>query len=118
MNAKKLITAAAIFAATGSAFAAEWVDFSDFKSTRTRAEVMAELQADQGRTAANTEYVEPAAGFASTRTRAQVMAELRQSQADGSYAVLHQEYQGQFPGLDNGDNRVRLAGDAGAARSN
>lgn len=62
MNAKKLIAAAAVFAATGSAFAGEWVDFSDFKSTRTRAEVVAELEQaqaqGQGQLAANSEFVE------------------------------------------------------------
>jgi Domain of unknown function (DUF4148) len=45
MNAKKLIASVALFAATGATFAAEisqYVDFSDFQSTKTRAEVRAE----------------------------------------------------------------------------
>lgn len=60
MNAKKLIAAVAVFAATSSAFASEWVDFSDFKSTRTRAEVIAEMnQANaNGQLAGNSEFVE------------------------------------------------------------
>jgi hypothetical protein len=60
MNAKKMIAAVAVFAATSSAFASEWVDFSDFKSTKTRAEVMAELkQANaDGQLAGNSEFVE------------------------------------------------------------
>jgi len=60
MNAKKLIAAVAVFAATGSAFASEWVDFSDFRSTKTRAEVVAELKQaqGQGQLAGNSEFVE------------------------------------------------------------
>lgn len=60
MNTKKLIAAVAVFAATSSAFASEWVDFSDFKSTKTRAEVIAELkQANaNGQLAGNGEFVE------------------------------------------------------------
>lgn len=42
-----------------------------------------------------TEGVYPA--VESTKTRAQVIAELEQSKADGSYALMHQEYQGQDP---------------------
>ncbi|WP_192804895.1 DUF4148 domain-containing protein [Noviherbaspirillum aerium] len=60
MNAKQLIAAVTVFAATGSAFASEWVDFSDFKSTKTRAEVIADMkQADAlGQMAGNSEFVE------------------------------------------------------------
>lgn len=62
MNAKTLIAAVAVFAATatGSAFASEWVDFTDFKSTKTRAEVIAELQQSNtnGQIAGNSEFVE------------------------------------------------------------
>lgn len=62
MNAKKLIAAVAVFAATAtsSAFASEWVDFTDFKSTKTRAEVIAELQQSNanGQLAGNSEFVE------------------------------------------------------------
>jgi hypothetical protein len=66
MNAKKLIAAAAIFAAAGSTFAAEV-----------------------------TEGVWPA--FTPTKTRAEVVAELKAAQADGSYALAQQQYDGQFP---------------------
>jgi len=44
MNAKKLIAAVAVFAAANSALAAEWVEFPSVPSTKTRAEVMAELK--------------------------------------------------------------------------
>lgn len=44
MNAKKLIAAVAILAAANSALAAEWVEFTHVKSTRTRAEVTAEMK--------------------------------------------------------------------------
>jgi hypothetical protein len=33
----------------------------------------------------------------STKTRAQVIAELEQAKADGSYALMHQEFPGQDP---------------------
>lgn len=122
MNAKQLIAAVAVLAAANTAFAAEWVEFTDFKSTKTRAEVMAELkqaQADGSYAAARQEAVNPAANFTGTKTRAQVMAELEQSKADGTYAALHQEYEGQFPGLSNGAaTGTRLAGKAGAAEAN
>lgn len=60
MNAKQLIAAVTVFAAAGSAFASEWVDFSDFKSTKTRAEVVAEMKQANGRgqVAGNSEFVE------------------------------------------------------------
>jgi hypothetical protein len=45
-----------------------------------------------------TEGVWPA--FTSTKTRAEVVAELQQAKADGSYALAHQQYQGQVPGAD------------------
>ncbi|HEY8608455.1 MAG TPA: DUF4148 domain-containing protein [Noviherbaspirillum sp.] len=122
MNAKKIFAAVAVFAAANSAFAAEWVEFSDFKSTRTRAEVIAEMkqaQADGTYAAARQEAPVPAANFASGKTRAQVVAELEQSKADGSYALMHQEYQGQFPGLTTGANAgTRLAGSANAGNAN
>ncbi len=42
-----------------------------------------------------TEGVWPA--FTSTKTRAEVVAELKAAQADGSYALAQQQYDGQFP---------------------
>ncbi len=54
MNAKKLITAVALFAAAGSVFAADLMPFPEmdnFKSTRTRADVRAEVLRDRDQTA-------------------------------------------------------------------
>ncbi len=50
MNAKKLIAAVAMFAAAGSVFAADLMPFPEmdnFKSTRTRADVHAEVMRDR-----------------------------------------------------------------------
>ncbi len=63
MKATKMIAAAAVFALAGSAFAqgnSEYVDFSNFVSTKTRAEVKADLAQAyaQGQLAGNNEYVE------------------------------------------------------------
>lgn len=85
MKAKQLIVAVAAVAATGSVFAqgnAEWVEFNDFVSTKSRAEVKAELAQAyaQGDLARNTEYVE-FTQFASTTPRAQVRAELAAGQS-------------------------------------
>ncbi|GIZ52778.1 DUF4148 domain-containing protein [Noviherbaspirillum aridicola] len=120
MNAKKMIAALALLATASLASASEWVEFTDFKSTRTRAEVMAELeqsQADGSYAALHQEIADPVAGFVPGKTRAQVLAELKQSQADGSYAVLHQEYQGQFPASRTAA-ATRLAGDSRPANAN
>lgn len=107
MKTNQLIAAAAIFAAAGSASAQKiypYVDFSGFQSTKSRAEVIQELRDSKTHSVAsgNSEYTDPAAGFVSTMTRAQVRAELEQSRNDGSYAIAHQEYEGQFRGLGNG----------------
>jgi hypothetical protein len=54
MNAKKLITAIALFAAAGSVFAADLMPFPEmdnFKSTRTRADVRAEVLRHHDQTA-------------------------------------------------------------------
>lgn len=82
MNAKQLIAAVAVFAATAPVFAAEWVDFSNVVSTKTRAEVVTELkqaQANGALAAAQSEYVvfTPAADTA--RSRAEVRAEAIES---------------------------------------
>lgn len=81
MNAKNIIAAAAIFAATGSAFAqgnSEFVEFNDFVSSRTRAEVKAELV----QAAATPEFVE-FSNVASVTPRAQVIAETRAAYDQG-----------------------------------
>ncbi len=90
MNAKKLIAAAVVFAAAGSALADNiypYVDHSKFVSTKTRAEVMAELnQANAaGQIARGSEFVE-FNNVVSTKTRAQVQAELQKAYAEGQYA--------------------------------
>lgn len=115
MNAKKLIAAVAVFAATGSVFAAQtypYVDFSGVQSTKTRADVTAELkdaQAQGNYVAGGQEFTAPDAQFASSKSRTQVVAELKQAQADGSYALLQQEYEGQVPALNSGSHGTRLA---------
>ncbi|HEY8607859.1 MAG TPA: DUF4148 domain-containing protein [Noviherbaspirillum sp.] len=123
MNTKNMIAAVALFAAAGSALAEQtypYVDFTGYKAAGSRAETMAELQPVRtgGAGAGSREAVAPDAGFVSTRTRAQVIAELKQSQADGSYAMAQQEYDGQFPGADSRVQASRLAGNVSAARLN
>jgi hypothetical protein len=63
MNAKKLIAAVAMIAATGSVFAAdnaEFVEFTKVQPVKTRAEVRAELEQAyaQGTLGHNSEFVE------------------------------------------------------------
>jgi hypothetical protein len=102
MNAKKLIVALSLLAA-GSAFADDmnypYVKFDDFQSTKTRAEVMAELQqarADGSYVVGGNEYKAPDAHFVSTKTRAQVLAELQDAQRDGTYVVGGEAWVGQY----------------------
>ncbi|OWW20556.1 DUF4148 domain-containing protein [Noviherbaspirillum denitrificans] len=82
MNAKQIVAAFAILAATGSAFAAgnsEFVEFTNVPSTKTRAEVRAELaQAREQQVAGSSEFVE-FTPVASTRTREEVRREAVQS---------------------------------------
>lgn len=86
MNAKKLIVAAAVFAAAGSALADQtfpYVEFSNVQSTKTRADVAAEVKQP---VVAQTEYVE----FNKVprgKTRAEVRAELQQAYANGELAA-------------------------------
>jgi hypothetical protein len=82
MNVKQLIAAVSIFAATGSVFAAEWADFSDFVPTKTRAEVVAELkqaQADGTLAASQSEIAVLPQLAGNARSRAEVRAEAIQS---------------------------------------
>jgi activator of 2-hydroxyglutaryl-CoA dehydratase len=100
MNAKNIIAAAAIFAATGSAFAqgnSEFVEFSDFVSTRTRAEV----QAEAAQAAATPEFVE-FTKFASTTPRARAIAETRAASRATSQ-------QGQIAGASEFVEHVNIA---------
>lgn len=93
MNAKKMMLAAAVFATASSAFAAVDVtgtfeDFTNMPSSKTRAEVIAEMSQGRNQTpVAATEYVEPARNFASSKTRAEVVAELRVAAAQGQLAT-------------------------------
>jgi len=125
MNAKKLIAAVVVFAAAGASFAGDanypYVDHSQFQSTRTRAEVMAELKASQANgdyVVGGREFAAPDAQFASTTTRAQVMAELRQAKEDGSYALAQQEFEGQYPVLQNQSTTTLLANTSEAPNLN
>ena len=94
MNARKMMIAAAVFAAAGSAFAATDVtgtfgDFTNIPSTKTRAEVVADMNQGHAQNqvaATETEYAEPARGFTSSKTRAEVVAELRDAAARGQLA--------------------------------
>jgi hypothetical protein len=88
MNAKQLIAAIAVFAAAGSAFAdvtGTFDDFTNVPSTKTRAEVVAELkQAPAASQVANTEWVDSSTFIAkSSRTRDEVRAEAKE------YAKAH-----------------------------
>ncbi|HJV52102.1 MAG TPA: DUF4148 domain-containing protein [Noviherbaspirillum sp.] len=61
MNAKNLIAAVAVLTATGSAFAGStypYVDFTGFQSTKTRADVTAELTQVAVQPVAQTEWVD------------------------------------------------------------
>lgn len=91
MNAKNLIAALAVLTATGSAFAEStypYVDFTGFVSTKTRAEVSAELEQAAVQPVAQTEWVD-FTRVAAARTRAEVRAELAQANAD---AQRNQEF--------------------------
>ncbi len=95
MNAKYLIAAAAALAVSGSVLAQEYVvPDAGFVSTKTRAEVNAELaQARSSGALDVTEYDYPVVRLASVpKTRAQVSAELAQARADGSLEVAEYEY--------------------------
>jgi len=95
MSAKHLIAAFAVLAANGAAFAQEFVEPGvHFASTRTRAEVLAELkqaQADGSYRVLDTEY--PIIKQVGTpKSRAEVIAELKQAQSDGTYYVSDINY--------------------------
>lgn len=92
MNMKQLIAAVAVFTAAGSAFAAgqtEFIDHTDFQSTKTRAQVRAELAQRSAPSAvvATREWVEHAPVVAATTTRAQVRAELDKAYAAGALSA-------------------------------
>lgn len=84
MNAKKLIAAVAMIAATGSVFAAdnaEFVEFTNVQLVKTRAEVRAELEQAYAQGAAvghNSEFVE-FTHVASVKSRDEVRKEAIQA---------------------------------------
>lgn len=83
MNAKNLIVAAAALIVTGAAFAqgnSEFVEFNNFVSTKTRAEVKAELA--QTGVAVQPEFIE-VTRIASSKPREQVRAEVRTAYDQG-----------------------------------
>lgn len=93
MNTKKLIAAVVAFAAAGSVFAAdntEYVDFSNVTTTRTRAEVRAELEQAyaQGQLNTNTEVPE-VTRVASTRSRDEVRKEAILAARNGQVESLY-----------------------------
>lgn len=102
MRIHTLIATIAVLGSTSSVFAQQstypYVDFTGFQSTRTRAEVMAEL--DQSKASgeyavSNHEYPAPGRNFNSTRSRAEVIAELEQAKADGTYA--QNDFESEYP---------------------
>lgn len=86
MNTKKLVAIMALIAAAGSAMAdVAYPPEAAFTSTKTRAEVIAELKQarENGLMARSDRDYPAAAAFASTKTRAEVIAELKQARKDG-----------------------------------
>ena len=92
----KLFASALVASATLLSFGAQAQEATPFPesnaaSTKSRAEVMAELRRAQ----ANGEMKVYEEGYfpqaRSTRTRAEVVAELRRAQANGEYALLQSE---------------------------
>ena len=95
MNAKKLIAVIAMLAGAGSTFAGEAARSDnnvDFRSTKTRAEVIAELNqaiADGSYIGGGEKYeaqsAQVNASHTSGKTRAEVRVELAQALTDGTY---------------------------------
>lgn len=103
MNAKNLIAAVTVLAAAGSSFAGEitpWPQADNFRSTKSRADVVAEMkeaQANGTYVVGGTEQLElvpvlargaavaPAASQG--KTRAEVYQEMLRARQEGSYVV-------------------------------
>ncbi|MGB6054361.1 MAG: DUF4148 domain-containing protein [Burkholderiaceae bacterium] len=110
MNAKQMIIAAAVFAASASAFAQQ-TEFvapdAGFVSTKSRAEVVAERNQayGQGMLATQQRDGADAIRFAGTKSRADVVADLNQAYRDG--ALVSQRHDGeqaiQFAGTRSRD---------------
>lgn len=95
MNAKHLVAAFAVLAATGSVFAQDFVTpDANLVSTRTRAEVIAEIaqaRADGSLDVRDGEY--PVIKNSGTpKTRAEVVAKIAQARADGTLEVKEATY--------------------------
>ncbi|HTN65144.1 MAG TPA: DUF4148 domain-containing protein [Burkholderiaceae bacterium] len=97
MNAKQLISTVALLAATGAVFAqqTEWVAAdANFVSTKTRAEVRAELNQAYADGTIGTmardgvDAVQLARNAAAGKSRAAVIAELNQAYADGTTGTM------------------------------
>ncbi|WP_420472787.1 DUF4148 domain-containing protein [Noviherbaspirillum sp. ST9] len=93
MNAKQILAALAVFAATGTAFAADngiFVEHTNVPSNKTRAEVRAELEqaASTERVAGTSEFVEHAQ-VASTRSREEVRGEAVQAARNQTGRALY-----------------------------
>lgn len=96
MNAKHVI-AATLLAASGATFAQEYVaPDAGFVSTKTRAEVIAELTAarEAGTLAVTDDAYPVAANKAAPKTRAQVRAERDAYNKENPYGYLYSYYIG------------------------
>lgn len=100
MNIKQLIATAAILAVTAPVFAGN-VNYAvadkDFVSTKTRAEVVAELKVAQanGTIFHGDAYPQLPVVATSTRSRAEVLAELKVAQANGT--IFHGDFYPPLP---------------------
>lgn len=88
MNVKNLIAAVTLLTSAGAVLAgdvSEFVDHTGFVSTKTRAQVIAEMQpaAAQGSLSRVPEYVDHG-NVVSSRSRAEVIAEMQLAAAQGS----------------------------------
>ena len=94
MNIKTLILAVTVLGATGSALAQEYIAPDPFVGTKSRAEVVAEL--DQARKDGSLDVLDhaypSATQVAGTRTRDEVKAELADAKARGTLEVLDSVY--------------------------
>jgi len=110
MRIQTIIASLVVLGSTGSALAQQgtypYVDFSGFQSTKTRAEVIAELDARRAsgeHVVSNHEYPSPDRSFRSVKSRSEVLAELEQAKADGTYA--RNDFDTEYPGMQ----RARMA---------
>ena len=95
MKTLTVALASVLLTAAGAAFADDITPdhYADVPSTKTRAQVQAELaQAKQdGSIKVWSTTYNPLTKFVSTKTRGQVVAELQAAREDGEYATLNSE---------------------------